>query len=103
MLAAVQAGTKVPDVTVSVQALAGRLAELLESKARAFAPMEPRVPPVTTEGLTAEGAGGAGEPQVPPVDGQLLGAQSMGTGKGQRGRAFSRSRSPVDGEVVQSR
>ena len=86
--AAVQGGTKLLDITGSVQALALKLSALLESKARAC-PMEPQLLPAAP--------GGGGE-QMGPTAKDGLGdqqGQPMGTGRGAavKGRAFSRSRS----------
>ena len=91
VLAAVQGGTVVPDITGSVQILAGKLAALMESKARGAYPFEPQVPsaPAGPE-LGQPGFGVSGACQ----DDQK--GQPMGTGRGAagaRGRAISRSRS----------
>ena len=93
--AAVQGGTEVPDITGSVQALARKLATLMESKAREASPLEPQVPPAPV-GV------GPGHPgalhTLEGLDAQK--GQPFGTGRGAgvRGRAFSRSRSRGDDE-----
>ena len=88
--AAVQGGTEGPDIAGAVQALAQKLAALLESKARDASPLEPQVPPAPV-GV------GPGQPvALPTLDGlDAQKGQPFGTGRGAgvRGRAFSRSRS----------